>query len=946
MSEATLLSPLTHDPREFDRDPIATVFPTHEHTVSLPFQVNKTFLEQFADTYPGYKAVGTTLQHSHPHLNIDRKVMEEMAVRLLRRISDGWIFDVGGSSLRHKRLKRRNIWSCQPLIDPEDFARGFDPGLACRHVACECYCRAYDTVMLIHSLYYIPPEMLLELLVRSVYKMGVAVVHLFPDRAGTLGFNEASYTSVNNLIEMHVRGNFHTYVHDNIMWLKSRSIMSRGFTLTWTVVHLSLHSHILAFRVHTGVVRSLSRFLEEDVNEEITVRTRHKRGFSLASWYEESSQTAAIPKKLLTLLQRQRIGRPVNPQTYQLLIHTALRFLKETETSSVDIGKLMLVAVGHVMQCDVNLEQELLTELCLKHDSHEFLAELLAFPKKQQTWLNYVSSFPYALSFILPWQVQLIGYMIANHPSRTPRLMATIAPPTSRFDDPTVYTQSLIEDITSPRTHDLQESQLNLNPIDDEAKINYDIAEHRAPQGILKPIGITFGGCAPVAYAGNLQNEIVSVNNRALAPKPVHDVRRCHELKRWLKNGFDKIFPNRNEIIPNFDEWNERYPVVVRRRHEEAKRNGGTNKQEKRKAFVKVEKLLLARDTVVTDKAPRLIQGAVDEYNIEIGPWMYAFSKELTRIWNKDFMFFYPSGASNETIGAWAPTDQNYYENDFSKFDATIHHNLLEMELYVYRRFGMPTNKQKLMRKNFPTSGTTPHGVSYMVEGTRKSGDQNTSIGNTMINVLVHAYAMTLIGFPPSQDLESDRFRYRMIALGDDNLIVSPVVIAHERVEKIIMDLGLVPNIVLKDNINFVEFCSARFWPSETGRVLGPKIGRYLAKIGWMLRPPIGESRQAKEYRGTLLSNVDIVNHIPILCEVTRKILDVMREKRFIKDTEVKRYVFQPHQAVQETWTMIHDLYSISKSDVDDLLAIVARVDHLPAEINHWILSSIFSRDC
>jgi len=946
MSEETLLSPLTPDRYGQHEDPITAVFPTTKNVIRLPFQVTKQFLEEFSETYPGYKATGNTMKHPHPHLSVDRKVMEEIAVRMLRRYGDGWILDVGGSSVRHHRLRRQNIWSCQPLVDPEDRNRGFRSESACRHRVHECYCKAYDTVMLIHSLYYITPEMLLDVLVRTTYKLGVAVVHLFPERSGTLGFGEASYISESDKIEMHVKGNYHTYVHDNIAWLKSQSINSRGLTLSWTIINISHHSSMLAFRVHAGVVKTLSRFLEQESYDEITIRTQVKRGVSVFKWHEEHSVTALIPKRLIVLLQRQRIGRPANTQTYQLLVHTALRFLKEAKVGEHDIGRLMLVAVVHVMECDAALETGLLTELMRHHEKHEDLAELLAFPKRNRTWLDCFPHHSAVAGFLVPWQLQCLLSLTKQLSHRPVKLLPAPPLPESRFDDPVTYTDCKIEDITSPRTHDLVESKVPLTEIDSTAKISYDVAAHRPPSGTLKPLGITFGGCAPVAYASNLQNEIISVNNRGLLPKPKHDVRKAHLMKRWLKNSFDLLFPERREIVPDFEAWNSRYPLAQRKRHERAVRSGGTTNLEKRKAFVKVEKLLFAKQGEVIDKPPRLIQGAVDEYNVEIGPWMHAFSKELIRLWNKDFIFYYPSGASNEDIGNWLELDLAYYEDDFSKFDATIHHNLLEMELFIYRTFGMPTNMQKLVRKNFPTVGATPHGVSYMVEGTRKSGDQNTSVGNTMLNVLVHAYAMHMLGFTPRYDINTSTWPYRMIALGDDNLIVTGEPIAHVNVENIIKDLGLIPNMVFKDNVNLLEFCSARFWPSETGRVLGPKIGRYLAKIGWMLRPPVGESRQAKEYRGTLLSHVETVNHIPILKEVTQRILDVMAEKRFIKDTELKGYVIQPHQVVTETYSMIHDLYDISASDVEDLLAIVARVERLPAEINHWTLSKFFERDC
>jgi len=42
--------------------------------------------------------------------------------------------------------------------------------------------------------------------------------------------------------------------------------------------------------------------------------------------------------------------------------------------------------------------------------------------------------------------------------------------------------------------------------------------------------------------------------------------------------------------------------------------------------------------------------------------------------------------------------------------------------------------------QQFSTKGYGQQGLKYVVEGTRKSGDPNTSLGNTIINGLTHLF--------------------------------------------------------------------------------------------------------------------------------------------------------------------------------------------------------------
>lgn len=78
----------------------------------------------------------------------------------------------------------------------------------------------------------------------------------------------------------------------------------------------------------------------------------------------------------------------------------------------------------------------------------------------------------------------------------------------------------------------------------------------------------------------------------------------------------------------------------------------------------------------------------------------------------------------------------------------------MEIEQYVYSRLGVTTAKdfklkaeegavnlaEAVLINQGYTKGFTKFGDMYCVDGMRKSGDPNTSCGNTLINGLTHMY--------------------------------------------------------------------------------------------------------------------------------------------------------------------------------------------------------------
>lgn len=82
------------------------------------------------------------------------------------------------------------------------------------------------------------------------------------------------------------------------------------------------------------------------------------------------------------------------------------------------------------------------------------------------------------------------------------------------------------------------------------------------------------------------------------------------------------------------------------------------------------------------------------------------------------------------------------------------------------------------------TKGYTPFGDVYEREGMRKSGDPNTSVGNTIINGLAHMYCFHKYYCKKMNlnilNVENDPMvmEISLLLLGDDNLGSIPVMFA------------------------------------------------------------------------------------------------------------------------------------------------------------------------
>jgi len=177
------------------------------------------------------------------------------------------------------------------------------------------------------------------------------------------------------------------------------------------------------------------------------------------------------------------------------------------------------------------------------------------------------------------------------------------------------------------------------------------------------------------------------------------------------------------------------------------------------KMFVKNERM-----NDVTVKAPRAIQARSPRYNLEIQRYLmpveeFVFKRGYKRrISAKGLNQYQKAQLLRE---AWDDfNDPIAILLDHSRFDSRQHRLWIKREHEFYKKF-YPGDDYfaKLLDAQVINSGASRNGTHYTVDGTRASGDANTSLGNSCTNFAIISYWLSHI---PDK---------RIIVDGDDSVV-------------------------------------------------------------------------------------------------------------------------------------------------------------------------------
>jgi len=394
----------------------------------------------------------------------------------------------------------------------------------------------------------------------------------------------------------------------------------------------------------------------------------------------------------------------------------------------------------------------------------------------------------------------------------------------------------------------------------------------------------------PVAYSPNSNNERIAIEHRVMKDTAAHiklDTVVCNAFFAWIRKYRRFLVPFKFVKSVSFQTYIKfsnasgsvkRQLIRTKKELDDLGIDENTEltpqqikKWTVRKAFVKVENNMYRNTDMVTNKAPRLIQGAQPEFIVLVGPWIMALQKKFKKSWSQDFCMCYTSGLSSLEAAQYITHDDSWtiLEDDVGAWDASVAQELCSFEVAMSKWFGAPRAVLQLMRGNVNTIGYTSKGHKYTRLGMRKSGDPYTSLYNTMWNGLIHFHIYCIAQNKTPQEASFD---IRMLLQGDDSLIV------YRRTNQIIpwkesMNFfGFDAIAIFRDHFHECEFCSNLLYMVKEGWVFGPKIGRILGKLAFYVNPPKNVS-SASLVRGTALGLMSSCHHIPYLREYLDRIL-------------------------------------------------------------------------
>lgn len=275
------------------------------------------------------------------------------------------------------------------------------------------------------------------------------------------------------------------------------------------------------------------------------------------------------------------------------------------------------------------------------------------------------------------------------------------------------------------------------------------------------------------------------------------------------------------------------------------------------KIFVKAETYLGKTEE---NQKPRIIFVSPDEYIARYGAYFNDLGKQMTKRFSVNDDKYYTSKSTPDDIGYFATRlfneKSHVYESDVSNWDGSICSADLEIELYFLqtRVEGMPDSLEELYPTWGLTKAQTKDGtVQVSCSHGRRSGDLWTSCFNSLLNMIKTAWALGI----PFEDLLG-------MFMGDDNAIAVDDEVDIETVTNRYWSLGAVVELIKRDSIIELGFCSGRFWPVDGVWRWGNLPFRTLAKLG------VNHHKHHKKFfpgllKGTSIGMLSTAGHVPII---------------------------------------------------------------------------------
>lgn len=420
--------------------------------------------------------------------------------------------------------------------------------------------------------------------------------------------------------------------------------------------------------------------------------------------------------------------------------------------------------------------------------------------------------------------------------------------------------------------------------------------------------------------------------------------------------------------LVSFKEYRSRFPPNKQKMLDEAKEELDSGLFEFKwlsyGVFVKKEKEMKITKEPFAAKSPhrpRVISACSQYVKVLAGVWFLMYSYALKHTWNMLHYIWFASGYTTKVFNCWFEYHINrlggvdnliFFGSDFGKYDLTQGYAAISFENDFYERLGfcrvVKFGKAILRSKLLSILIATRKGFKYNSYGLRKSGDNDTSSGNSKLTGTV---ILSFLG--KYMGIMFLVMHVAISVLGDDNFTMMTKAGFQAFVNKI--RLGIVPGpkkgtdyelfvgalehhasslgfrlkIQISQNPTTVEYLSCRYYPVKPAHgvrfAIGKKPGRVLTKIGYMMTRA---GRRPEDYTrcllGTLLSYRSTSMHVPFLRVYIQTLIDYLVGVKPIFDEAVVKYMLKGEEVYEcspETWEFFTETYGLDAADEGDFKA-------------------------
>lgn len=158
----------------------------------------------------------------------------------------------------------------------------------------------------------------------------------------------------------------------------------------------------------------------------------------------------------------------------------------------------------------------------------------------------------------------------------------------------------------------------------------------------------------------------------------------------------------------------------------------------------------------IEDVDPRCISNGTPEQQVMNGVWWWLVGLLMKKVFNKNSWVTYAGGlVAQDMVDIFDKVNRDWpgfltVWTDCSRFDGRITPAALKAEREIFSDIeAFPEKLLKFMENDDVTHGKSRDGsVNYRVMGSRKSGRNDTSAGNSVLNASGHLSALVRMGIP------------------------------------------------------------------------------------------------------------------------------------------------------------------------------------------------------